>query len=285
MNKIIQTLIFGLAFFSALHGFGKKALIDQDREEVLLRKIGHEILLQANDSTSLVLPILKEKDTYRIQFETHFSFQAEAFIYVVDSLIKNSHVEKSYLLKVEKCKTEEVVYSYEVDIFAPDSLTDQIACKSRPYPEDCYEVVLKFFDNEKEEQESDLGWVFILLGGVLFIVFIVLFRQRKIKAKEDKNTIKLGGYLYDPKKMVLIRQEKIIELTSKESDLLNLLYASANETVERDIILNKVWGDEGDYVGRTLDVYISKLRKKLESDSSIELKNIRGIGYKLIIED
>jgi len=67
--------------------------------------------------------------------------------------------------------------------------------------------------------------------------------------------------------------------------LLSLLYASVNETVNKETLLNKVWGDEGDYVGRTLDVYISKLRKKLESDTSIKLKNIRGVGYKLIVED
>ena len=85
--------------------------------------------------------------------------------------------------------------------------------------------------------------------------------------------------------MVLIRKEKTIELTSKENELLSLLYEFANETVNKETILNKVWGDEGDYVGRTLDVYISKLRKKLENDSSIELKNIRGIGYKLIVEN
>ena len=57
--------------------------------------------------------------------------------------------------------------------------------------------------------------------------------------------------------MVLIREEKIIELTRKENQRLNLLYASAKETVERDILLNKVWVFEGDYVGRTLDVYVS----------------------------
>ena len=85
--------------------------------------------------------------------------------------------------------------------------------------------------------------------------------------------------------MILIRQEKTIELTSKESDLLNLLYESVNNTVDRETILNKVWGDEGDYVGRTLDVYVSKLRKKLENDSTIQLKNIRGIGYKLIVDN
>ena len=68
-----------------------------------------------------------------------------------------------------------------------------------------------------------------------------------------------------------------------ESDLLLLLYNEANQTVERDVILSKVWGDEGDYVGRTLDVFISKLRKKLEADPNVKIVNIRGIGYKLVL--
>ena len=74
------------------------------------------------------------------------------------------------------------------------------------------------------------------------------------------------------------------ELTSKEADLLLLLYNDVNTTVEREVILNRVWGDEGDYVGRTLDVFISKLRKKLEVDSKVKIVNIRGIGYKLVMD-
>jgi DNA-binding response OmpR family regulator len=62
-----------------------------------------------------------------------------------------------------------------------------------------------------------------------------------------------------------------------------LLHASVNITVERDVLLKNVWGDEGAYVGRTLDVFISKLRKKLEADPSIRIVNVRGIGYKLIL--
>ena len=124
---------------------------------------------------------------------------------------------------------------------------------------------------------------FVLLTIAICFGQFYYYKKRKLKVNTD--TIKIGEYLYDAKNMLLIRKEKTIELTSKESELLNVLYESVNETVERDIILNKVWGDEGDYVGRTLDVYISKLRKKLESDASIQLKNIRGIGYKLIIED
>ena len=127
--------------------------------------------------------------------------------------------------------------------------------------------------------------IFFILGLMVFVLGVIFIRKRKAKMVLDKHKIKLGDYLYDPKKMVLIRQEKTIELTSKENELLSLLNEFANETVNKETILNKVWGDEGDYVGRTLDVYVSKLRKKLENDSSIELKNVRGVGYKLIVED
>jgi DNA-binding response OmpR family regulator len=74
-------------------------------------------------------------------------------------------------------------------------------------------------------------------------------------------------------------------LTSKEADLLILLHNSVNTGIEREVILNEVWGDEGDYVGRTLDVFISKLRKKLEGDSSVKIVNIRGVGYKLVLNN
>jgi DNA-binding response OmpR family regulator len=94
----------------------------------------------------------------------------------------------------------------------------------------------------------------------------------------------LGEYYFDKRNTELIIEQQRIELTSKEADLLLLLYNAANTTVERGVILNKVWGDEGDYIGRTLDVFISKLRKKLEFDSKVKIVNIRGIGYKLVMD-
>ncbi len=84
--------------------------------------------------------------------------------------------------------------------------------------------------------------------------------------------------------MELSFKGEAIELTSKECDLLQLLCDSTNDTVERETILKMVWGDEGDYVGRTLDVFISKLRKKLEGDSNIKIANIRGVGYRLVVD-
>ena len=65
--------------------------------------------------------------------------------------------------------------------------------------------------------------------------------------------------------------------------MLDLLYVNLNQTVSREHILQVVWGDEGDYLGRTLDVFISKLRKKLDADSNLKIVNIRGIGYRMVL--
>ena len=281
MNKIV---VFGLILLFSLQACEKNnAEIENDHEVVIMRKIGHEILLQSNDSTSLVHPIIKKGNSYRIQFGSDFGFQAEDFVVVIDSIIKKSHLNESYLVQIEKCDSAEVVYSYEVDVLSPIPFSDGLACSTRPHIQGCYEVVIKFFRADEDESNSRI--VFLLIGIVSLVFGISLFKRKKTKLHLSKGKIKLGDYLYDPKRMLLIRQEKTIELTSKENELLSLLNEFANETVTKEIILKKVWGDEGDYVGRTLDVYVSKLRKKLENDSSIEIKNIRGIGYKLIIEE
>ena len=69
--------------------------------------------------------------------------------------------------------------------------------------------------------------------------------------------------------MLLSVENRTIKLSNKETDLLFLLYKSANYTVYHEIILKNVWGDEGSYVGKKLDIFISKLRKKLEADSNL----------------
>ena len=85
--------------------------------------------------------------------------------------------------------------------------------------------------------------------------------------------------------MVLSHHSTEYELSYKENQLLQLFCSSPNVTLKREYLLNQVWGDEGDYIGRTLDVFISKLRKKLLLDNSVRIINIRGIGYRLVLEN
>ena len=74
-----------------------------------------------------------------------------------------------------------------------------------------------------------------------------------------------------------------IDLSHKEADLLNLLYSSVNKTLGREDIQKIVWGNDSSYIGRTLDVFISKLRKKLSKDPNVKIVNERGVGYRLVL--
>lgn len=91
----------------------------------------------------------------------------------------------------------------------------------------------------------------------------------------------LGPVLFDAKNRKLIINGKTIDLTWTESRVLLIFASSPNKTVERSRLQKEIWEDEGVIVGRSLDMFISKLRKKLEPDPNINIVVIRGKGYRL----
>ena len=99
----------------------------------------------------------------------------------------------------------------------------------------------------------------------------------------NPDLVLIGKYVLNTKSSELLFDDSKTELSAKETKLLLLLLDQVNQVVERDVILENVWDDQGDYVGRTLDVFISKLRKKLELDPDIKIANARGVGYKLVV--
>jgi len=107
---------------------------------------------------------------------------------------------------------------------------------------------------------------------------------RRVSGKKSKETgfYVIGKYTFDTQKQILSMGDKPVKLTTKESDLLNLLCANANEILERNYALKKIWGVVDYFNARSMDVYITKLRKLLKEDSEIEIMNIHGKGYKLI---
>ena len=253
--------------------------------------IGHQVLLSTGNDYSPVLPIIKENGSYKIQFETEFEFIPEKLVVTIDSIVKKTSIAQNYILEVEQCETESIVYSFEMNDLEK---SDIVPCKSRVQAKSCYNLIITLLDtanpdnalvnNLNPNNESNL--IYFLITIIVFLILGILFFlwKKNKKSRYDPNLIPIGAYFFDKRNSELIIEHQKIELTSKEADLLLLLHNDANTTVERDVILNMVWGDEGDYVGRTLDVFISKLRKKLEFDSKIKIVNIRGVGYKLVLD-
>ncbi|MBP5365275.1 MAG: response regulator transcription factor [Bacteroidales bacterium] len=107
--------------------------------------------------------------------------------------------------------------------------------------------------------------------------------RRTIGASVTQEVYVLGKFKFDTQKQQLIKGDKVIKLTTKESELLKLLCANANKVLERNIALKTIWVDDNYFNARSMDVYITKLRKHLKDDPTVEIINVHGKGYKLVM--
>ena len=101
---------------------------------------------------------------------------------------------------------------------------------------------------------------------------------------EDRSEFLLGEYVFSYNNLSLTKNENKQSLTRKEADILRLLCINQNEVLKREIVLNIVWGNDDYFLGRSLDVFITKLRKYLKEDSSVQIANIHGVGFKLVVK-
>lgn len=119
----------------------------------------------------------------------------------------------------------------------------------------------------------------------------LLVRMKAIWRRVDNNTktasknniFELGKYTFDYNRQMLTINDSTQKLTSKESELLRLLCECANEVLDRSEALKKIWFDDSYFNARSMDVYVTKLRKYLKEDDNVELLNVHGVGFKLVI--
>ena len=104
----------------------------------------------------------------------------------------------------------------------------------------------------------------------------------RIQLKTNVENIKIGEYAFNLTKQTLEFSSETEQLTHREAQLLFYLFEKKNAVLDRTFILNKLWGNDDFFNARSMDVFISKLRKKLKKDANIQILNVRGFGYKLI---
>ena len=286
--KLRSRYVYGsLLLLSISIVFGSFSLNSTDdfdfaKREVLLRRIGHELLLQAGDSTSRVLPIEKvAENEYQIRFEHDLSFQPDSLVNTTRRLLAKDPFAVDYIVRVLKCGTSNVAYSYSISKNKKD---DIIACIGRVQPSACYMINIKFKTTGIHTTKNSylLGSLPIL--AIVGFIFLRAVKSRKTTAKDQSTKIfNLSSVLFYAKERQLIIHDRTIDLTGTEARLLLIFASSPNETIMRSRLQKEIWEDEGVIVGRSLDMFISKLRKKLELDPKINIVVIRGKGYKLEI--
>jgi hypothetical protein len=253
------------------------------RREILLRRIGHELLLQSGDSTSGVLPVKKiAENEYQITFENELTFQTDSLVKTVQRLLATDPLTGDYIVNVINCKDASVAYGFAV---TKNKRDDIVACQGRKQPKACY--MINIISKPAGINIAKDGY---LLGSLPFLAFVGFLIYRSVKPRiavtggQDNDILTLGTVMFDTKNRKLITSQETIDLTGTETRVLHVFASSPNETIERSRLQKEIWEDEGVIVGRSLDMFISKLRKKLEVDPQIKIVVIRGKGYKLEIK-
>ena len=304
--------LFALGWFTPLFANGVfHESVEEKRIRLAIRMVGHEVLLNVGDVKSRVLPIEKAKGRYQISFESAFAFDPGDLVAIFEKVMAENNIAANYIVEVAQCTTQLIVHSFEIRHSGPKGM---IPCLGRVLPPDCYNLLVTIVDTSHVYQSAvplplepiaiggayshpsltssnhsvasvwnGASWVWGLLLLTLLVGMGYILRKNQ-RSKNNPALITLGSSRFDPQKMTITVAHDQISLSHKETALLSLLHTHANEPVERAAILKKVWENEGDYIGRTLDVFISKLRKKLMADPSLRIVNIRGVGYKLIID-
>ena len=117
-----------------------------------------------------------------------------------------------------------------------------------------------------------------------------LVMRIKVFLKRSKNQVlvqlafPIGSYHFDRQNLVLIQHSVRTPLTQMEADLLYQLCASQNALVKRELLLTRVWGNDNYFTGRSLDVFISRLRKYLKDDPRVEIQNVHAVGFRLMVK-
>jgi len=253
---------------------------DIARREVLLRRIGHELLLQSGDNTSRVLPVKKiAENEYQIRFENDLTFQSDSLVNTTSRLLAKDPLAGDYVVNVLNSGNSSVAYGYAI---SKNKKNDIVPCRGRKQPKASYMINIKFKPTGINTAKN--GY---LLGSLPFLAFVgfIFFRsvkpRRTLSDAQYTSMFTLGSVLFDAKNRKLIINGKTIDLTGTETRLLLIFALSPNENIERRRLQKEIWEDEGVIVGRSLDMFISKLRKKLEFDPNINIVVIRGKGYKL----
>ncbi|MFZ4769914.1 MAG: helix-turn-helix domain-containing protein [Ferruginibacter sp.] len=274
-------LLTGVLIFAVVFINNKKE-IPANHVEVILRDIGHQLLLSAKDATSRVLPVKKiNEHTFQISFQNKVGFISDTLINIVERAFQKNALANDYIVSVRDCKQKETVFAFEIN----SQTGDLTPCRGRALELGCYVIEIELL----KKNTFNFYWYLLLIIPLAVVGFYrkVLFRKKEEAAAvlDNNDYIQLGNYRFYTANNLLKIEHQSITLSDKETKALKIFAENINQIVEREKLMKEIWEDEGIVVmSRNVDVLVSKLRKKLSDDHSIKFINVHGRGYKFIIE-
>jgi DNA-binding winged helix-turn-helix (wHTH) protein len=304
-------ILIGLGTISAFWSRNNRPQVQQQLSEKInlaMRQTAHQLLKQAGDSISTIPPVKKIADNaYFLRIERHFNY--DSLPVSLQQNFKAYGIEEYYYVTVSLCEKEGLVLGYS----SLDVLKGlDVPCIGRNQAVGCYNFIVTFTDLTSSFSNATTMWLFLGVLGVVLLVcmtYYVYFLFKKTKTippsllfqdksektvdlvktedlikKDETHLVCIGQSIFDTRHQILSIGNSQQKLTFREAKLLELFCHHKNELLERDFILKNVWEDEGVLVGRSVDVFVSRLRKILKNDGSLKITNVHSRGYRFEVE-
>ena len=255
-------------------------VLSPDKINLALRRTADQLLREYCDSTSRI-PAVEQADEgiWLVRLDQPFDY--DKLPSILQSSLDLYGITQPYQVTVRRCEDGAIDLGYhQFDIFGQN----QVACGGREMPTGCHFIEIAFLEtNGKKPFEPNKGQLALLIfGGVAGFWF--LRRQKKpppTQLSEESTFIEFGNSRLDVANQILFCAEERQTLTFRESKLLQLFATNTDKLLERDYILQEVWANEGVLVGRSIDVFVSRLRKKLAADPTVIIAVVHGVGYRM----
>ncbi len=261
-----------------------------EKINLALRRTADGLLRQSGDSTSRI-PAIEQTGTgvWRVRLDQPFDY--EQLPVLLQASLDLHGVHQSYQVAVRRCFDATIDLGYhQRDFLQKNNTTDSlqkngVPCQGREMPDGCHFIEIRFLESDLKKPfwTAKTGLMLLFLGGLAGFWF---FRRQKLKTAapsvaDVNDWLEFGNSRLDAAGQVLICGSVQQMLTFREAKLLRLFATSPDRLLERDFILRQVWADEGILVGRSVDVFVSRLRKKLAADPTVGIVAVHGVGYRL----
>lgn len=265
--------------------------VDLDRKAAIaLRQIAHEVFQAQCDSSSYIPPVQQQEDA-RFLIKTARYVDYELLQEIGPKVIHAHGIRTDFSLALEDCQTNQLRLGFRYSFL---QASDNPSCTGRDQPKDCYHLSLAL--HPELAQESTPPNPFFLVAGFSLLSLLLIGAWKGAQpGKADpinsepqrepnyQKQLSQSSFI-DQKAQTLTIGSTVTELTFREMKLLLFLAETPNEVIKRSTLNDAVWGEEGLLVGRSLDVFISRLRKKLKADESVKIVAVHGVGYKLLVD-
>jgi len=284
--KILVTVLLLVLFSGNNQLLGNNESIRfAEKVNLALRRTAHHLLVANGDSTSLIPPVQQqEANTFTLKLNQLFDYSKLPKI--LQESFDMHGIARAYDVTILNCNTGEVQLGYNFKDFKQKG----VPCLDRTQEQGCYNLKVSFYP-ETQTAAASTNWWFLPFGSLLAGLGYFVWKKRRTENSfssskeiitENKNPMaRFGDSVLDMPNLILISNHHSYNLTYREAKLLNLFVVNKNQILERDFILKSVWEDEGIIVGRSVDVFVSRLRKMLQNDRLIKITAVHGVGYRM----